>query len=62
MKKVFNFFFGRIVCLYIGHDKVVDTVMRCKDGHQVVFWRCSRCTVNNYRENNEQVQSNSFRK
>jgi hypothetical protein len=50
MKKVFNFFFGRIVCLYIGHDKVVDTVMHCKDGNQVVFWRCSRCSADNYRD------------
>lgn len=50
MKKVFNFFFGRIVCVFTGHDKVVDTVMHCKDGNQVVFWRCSRCSADNYRD------------
>jgi hypothetical protein len=49
MQSLINFFFGKLICLFKGHDQVVDTVMRCKDGHKEVFWRCTRCNANNYR-------------
>ena len=46
--KIFNAVFGRFICAFYGHDKVVDTVLRYKDGdqyHQVVYWRCTSYVV-----------------
>jgi hypothetical protein len=48
--KIINFFFGKMICACVGHDKVAESVMRCKDGHQVVFWCCTRCGIDNYRD------------
>lgn len=49
MKKIFNFFFGRIICAYVGHQKYVIAVKRPKNGEPVVYWECERCKKNNLR-------------
>jgi hypothetical protein len=49
MKKIFNFFFGRIICAYVGHQKYVIAVKRPKKGEPVVYWECERCKKNNLR-------------
>jgi len=48
MKRIFNLLFGKIICDLTDHDRVLDSVMRCKNGQTLVYWRCSRCNANNY--------------
>jgi len=50
MKWFFNGLFGRLICGLTDHNRVVDSVMRRRNGEQVVFWRCERCGADNYHE------------
>jgi hypothetical protein len=50
MKRIFNALFGRFICAITDHDRVLDSVMRCRNGKTIVYWTCTRCGTNNYKD------------